>query len=515
MMLLRSILTIGGFTLLSRILGFIRDILVAAILGAGSLADIFFVSFKAPNLFRRLFAEGAFNAAFVPQLSGVLSNKGKLEAEAFVEQILAVLFWFLLIFLIIFEIFMPVVILVFAPGFFDDSEKFNLTVLLTRITFPYLLFISLVSLMSGVLNTFGKFASAAAAPILLNICLIGSLVLLSKYTETPAHALAWGVTFAGMVQFLWLLGNCTKSALDLRLVWPRFTENVKTTLRRFIPAAIGAGVYQLSILIDTIIASFLPTGSVSYLFYADRVNQLPLGVVGVAVGTALLPILSRQIKSGEDDIALTTQNRAIEFALFLTLPAAIALSILSQPIVSVLFQRGAFDLTAAEATSGALAIYAAGLPAFIIVKVLNPAFFARDDTRMPVKIASFSLLTNLILNLIFMGPYQHLGIAAATAISTWGNAIALAFVLKKRGHLTFDQRTRKRIPRALLIAFAMGFLLFTCQLHTNDLFYLESHIKIITLSCIILAGLLFYFLMSFLLGTVDLRDIKRLMIKTT
>ena len=366
MNLIKSTGKFSFFTIISRILGYIRDVLIAIFLGSGPLADVFFVAFKVPNLFRRLFAEGAFNAAFVPQFAGILEREGKIKAKVFAEQALSILFWAMLIFIVFFQIMMPYLITVFAPGFRDNAEQFDLAILLTRITFPYLIFISLASLMSGVLNSLGKFAAAAATPILLNICLISSLIIFSKYTETPAHALAWGVSFAGVLQFVWMVFNCGWAGFWLRLIRPSLTRNVRNMLGRILPVAIGAGVYQASILIDTIIASLLPSGSISFLFFADRVNQLPLGVVGVAVGTALLPLMSRQIRASDFKGALESQNRSVEFSLFLTLPAAVALVILSEPIISVLFERGEFDALSVKATADALAIYAIGLPAYVI-----------------------------------------------------------------------------------------------------------------------------------------------------
>ncbi len=316
MNLFRAIATVSGITMISRCLGFTRDIMIANVLGAGPLADIFFVAFKLPNLFRRLFAEGAFNAAFVPQFSGILQESGRVQARDFAEQALAVLLWSLLIFVILIEIMMPWITFGFAPGFATIPEKFNLAVLLSRITFPYLLFISLVSLMSGLLNSLGKFAAAAATPILLNICLIGAILWLVKFTSTPAHALAFGVVIAGAVQLFWLLFHVGKAGIKLRLLIPRFTPPVRTMLRRIVPAAVGAGVYQISLLVDTVVASLLPTGSISYLFFADRVNQLPMGMIGVAVGTALLPLLSRQLSAGDSAAAIQTQNRAIDITYF-------------------------------------------------------------------------------------------------------------------------------------------------------------------------------------------------------
>ncbi len=458
--LLKSITTVGGFTLISRVLGFLRDILIAGILGAGAGADAFFVAFKLPNLFRRLFAEGAFSMAFVPMYAGRVEDGGKEQAQAFAEAAFSVLFWTLLLFVTVFELAMPLVMYGFAPGFVGVPGKFDLAVTLTRITFPYLMFVSLVSLMAGVLNSLGRFAAAAATPILLNFCLIGAILGLANFTETPSHALAWGVAAAGVVQFIWLYAACAREGIWLRLPRPRLTKDVRRLVRRMLPVALGAGIYQINLVIDTIIASLLPTGSIAYLFYADRVNQLPLGVIGVAVGTALLPLLSRQVRAGEQAAAHHSQNRAIEFVLLLTLPAAAALVVIAEPLIRVLFERGAFGAAETAATAAALGVYAMGLPAYVLVKALAPGFFAREDTATPVKISVFCLVVNLVLNLLLMGPFKHVGIAAATAISSWINAGLLAYVLHGRGHLVIDQRLKSRLPRMVLASAVMGLGLY-------------------------------------------------------
>ncbi len=511
MALLKSIATVGGFTLGSRILGFIRDILVATFLGTGWIADAFFVAFKFPNLFRRLFAEGAFNAAFVPQFAGLLESDGREAAKLFAEQALAVLLWVLLIFIILVQITMPFAMLGFAPGFVDNQAQFDLAVLLTRITFPYLLFISIVSLMAGVLNSLGKFAAAAATPILLNLCLISAITLLARYTPTPGHALAWGVAIAGMVQFVWLLVHCGRQGMWLRLRVPRMTKAVRTMIRRIIPVAIGAGVYQISLWIDTIIASFLPEGSISYLFFADRVNQLPLGVVGVAVGTALLPLLSRQIRSGDEAAAMDSQNRALEFSLFLTLPAAVALMVIAGPIISVLFERGAFDARAADATAGALAIFAVGLPAYVLVKGLAPSYFAREDTVTPVKIAVVALVANVVISLALMGPFKHLGIATALAASSWINAMLLAWVLKRRGHWRPDERFKRRLPRMVVASVVMGAALYGSTIALNDLLQAGIGLRIMAVALLVVGGLAVYGLTALLTGAATKEDLARIL----
>jgi len=511
MSLLRAITTVGGFTMLSRIFGFVRDILVAALLGAGPLADAFFVAFKLPNLFRRLFAEGAFNAAFVPQFAGLLEDDGRARAQVFAEQALAILLWSLLVFTMLVEIAMPVILLGFAPGFADDPEQFNRTVDLTRLTFPYLLFISLVSLMAGVLNSLGKFAAAAATPILLNICLIGAILWLTPFVPSPAHALAWGVCGAGAVQFVWLLVHCVRAGVPLRLRLPKLTDDVKTMLKRIAPVAIGAGVYQISLLIDTVIASLLPSGSISYLFYADRVNQLPMGVVGVAVGTALLPLLSRQVRAGDEAGADNSMNRALEFSLFLGVPAATALIVLAQPIIAVLFQRGEFGPDQAVATAGALAIYAAGIPAYVMVKGLSAGFFAREDTATPVKVGLVAVAVNLVLNLILMKPFLHLGIAAATAAAAWLNVILLAVILYRRGHFRPDERLMSRLKRILLASVIMAAALIYGIRPMGEILSGDELTRAGGLAVLVVLGLVVYGLLALVLRTVSPNHIRRLM----
>ncbi len=508
---LRSTATIGGFTLISRILGFVRDILIAAILGAGPVADAFFVAFKLPNLFRRLFAEGAFSAAFVPLFSGILESEGREEARAFAAQALAVLFWALLAFVAVIEMAMPLVMIGFAPGFVADPAKFELAVLLTRITFPYLLFISLVSLMAGVLNSLGRFWAAAATPIVLNLCLIGALLGLARVLETPAHALAWGVAGAGLAQFAWLLAHLRRAGMRLGFRRPRLTPKVRLLVRRIIPVAVGAGIYQINLLIDTIIASFLPAGSISYLFYADRVNQLPLGVVGVAVGTALLPMLSRQVEGANPAAAADSQNRALEFSFLLTLPAAAALMVIAEPVIGVLFERGQFALPQVQATAAALAVYATGLPAYVLVKTLTPGFFARQDTATPVKVAAVCMATNLILNLLLMGPLLHVGIALATSLSAWLNAGLLAWILWRRGFLVPDRRLRHRLPRMVAASAGMAALLLAATWALEGAWSGPEGLRIGALAILVAGGFVSYGLLVQLTGAGAYGEIRRLL----
>jgi putative peptidoglycan lipid II flippase len=508
MSLFRSAATVGSYTLLSRIFGFVRDILTAALLGAGPAADAFFVAQRLPNLFRSLFAEGAFNAAFVPLFAGTMAERGPAEARLFAEDALAVLLAALLAFVLIGEISMPAVMAVVAPGFRADPGKFALVVGLTRITFPYLLFIALVALQGGILNSVERFAAAAATPILLNLFLIAALLLTPRFGWRDGRALAWAISLAGLAQFLWLMGSCARAGLALRLPVPRLTPGVRRTLRMMAPGVFGAGVTQLNLLISTALASLLPGGSVSYLYYADRLNQLPLGVVGIAVGTAILPSLSRQVRLGNFAEAAATQNRGIELALFLTLPAAAALAILAEPILATLFERGAFGAEATAATAAALAAYAAGLPAFVLVKVLAPAFFARHDTATPVKIAVAAVAVNLALTLVLMRILAHVGIALATSAAGWVNALLLLALLVGRGDFSFDRRARRNLPRIAAAALGMGAVLFLLRDALAAPLAGPLMMRLLALAGLVAAGLVVFTLLAVALGIVDWRELK-------
>lgn len=456
MALLRSIATVSGFTMLSRVTGFARDILIANYLGAGLVADAFFVAFKFPNLFRRFFGEGAVAAAFVPLFSTTLEKEGAAEARLFAERAFAVMGLALGLLVAVMMIAMPWAMLAFAPGFAEVPGKQELAVELSRITFPYLLFISLCALLSGLLNALGKFAAAAATPILLNLALMASLVGFASVAETPGHALAWGVATAGVVQFVWLMVAARKAGMPVSLRRPTLSPRVRTLIRRVIPVAFGAGIYQISLLIDTILASLLSQGAVSWLYYADRVNQLPLGVVGTAIGIALLPLLSRQLAAGQTADALQSQNRAVEFTLLLTLPSMAGLIALAEPIATVLFQRGAFTAADAQATAAALAAFSVGLPGYVLVKVLSPGFFAREDTKTPVYVASAALGASIILNIILMQFFGHVGIAMGTATGALLNGGTLWILLRRRGYFHTDARLRRRAPRIALAALVMA-----------------------------------------------------------
>ncbi|HDL16512.1 MAG TPA: murein biosynthesis integral membrane protein MurJ, partial [Rhizobiales bacterium] len=387
MKLYRSFATVGAMTMVSRVLGFVRDIFIASVLGTGMVADAFFVAFRFPNLFRRLFAEGAFNSAFVPLFSKKVEGDGARAARQFANEALSGLVAVLLLVTAIAEISMPWLMYAIAPGFTGNPEKFDLAVLLTRIAFPYLLFVSVVALFSGMLNALHRFAVAAFAPVLLNVVLISVMAGVSwaGFGNTPeaGEALAWGVALGGVAQLLVLVFWARRAGIGLRLQRPRMTPGVRRLVTLGIPGVIAGGITQVNLLIGTIIAS-MQDSAVSWLYYADRIYQLPLGLVGIAIGVVLLPDLSRKLRASDGDGALHSQNRSLELSLLLTLPAAVALMVMPYPIIQVLFERGAFSEADTVATATALAAFAAGLPAFVLVKVFSPGFFAREDTRTPM-----------------------------------------------------------------------------------------------------------------------------------
>ncbi len=452
MALLRHFATVGGGTVVSRVLGFARDVLTAAALGTGPVADAFFVAFRLPNLFRRIFAEGAFNAAFVPLFAKALEGEGARQARRFAEEALSGLLFALLILTAIAEIAMPLVLMILAPGFIGDTEKFDLSVTLTRIAFPYLVFISLVALLSGVLNALGRFAVAAFAPALLNAVMIGALVIIVAFgleeTARAGHVLAWGVFVAGVVQLVVLVIAARRAGMGLSLRRPRMTPGIRRLVSLGIPGVVAGSITQINIVIGTMIAS-LQAGAVSYLYYADRLYQLPLGTIGIAIGVVLLPELARRLRAGDGEGVANAQNRALEFALSLTIPAAVALLVVPEPIIRGLFERGAFGPEATAATAAALAGFAFGLPAFVLAKVLQPAFFAREDTKTPMWYAAASVAANVALSLALFPFIGHVGIAIASSVAGWLNAGLLAQRLWRHGHLEIDARLKRRTLLAL------------------------------------------------------------------
>ncbi len=504
--LIGSVATVGSFTMMSRVLGFLRDMMMAALLGAGPLADAFLVAFKLPNFLRRLFAEGAFNAGFVPLFARTLEGEGETVARDFAARAQAVLIAVLLPLVVLAIIFMPWIIRLIAPGYEIGSERYEGAVSLSRITFCYILFISLVALYSGILNSLNQFAVPAAAPVILNICLIAGLLLSYVWLNAPAQALAWSVAVAGLAQFLWVALAVRRQGMGLVLRRPTLSPDIKRLFALILPGVFGAGVAQISLFADVIFASFLAEGAVAYLYYADRVGQLPLGVIGVAVGTALLPLMSRQLRAGETAAALHSQNRGIELALLLTIPAAIGIALLSLPIVVVLFERGAFGEAQSLATSAALTAYALGLPAYVLIKVLAPGFFAREDTKTPVKIAVICLLANIAFVLLLIGPLKHVGIALATVLSSWLNAMFLGLFLQRRNLFKPDARLKHRLPRILLAGLAMALVIWTVFPLT------EAYLPLaISLALSILIGAASFFLVAHRVKGFEISEVKRML----
>jgi len=518
--LFRAVTTVGGYTLLSRISGFVRDVVQATYIGAGATADAFVIAFSFPNLFRSLFAEGAFSAAFVPIFSQILEREGQAKAKQFADDAFAVLGTVLLVFSILMIIAMPVVILFMAPGYADQPEQMAEITALARIAFPYLLFVSLTSLQAGVLNAMNRFAAAAAAPILLNFTLIAALLAgvgASEREEERAVFLAWGVFAAGILQFIWLAMDCRRIGMRFKLVKPNLTPEVKMLMMRMLPVAFGAGVYQFNVVINRSIASLIEEGAVSWLYYADRINLLPVGVIGVAVGVALLPLLTRQIQTGHEEAALANQNRAIEISLLLTIPAAAGIAVLAGPITATLFERGVFTASDREAVAAALFAFSLGLPAYVLNKVLTPGFFGRHDTKTPVKASAFALGINIVLNLALMDKYGHVGIALGTAISAWVNIGILAFILHRRGHLKPDARLIRRLPRTVLAAALMIAVLLAAiaavttylgpVFGTPEAAAGSQMLRTLTLAGVIGAGGLTFCIAALLLGAAQKSDL--------
>ena len=463
MSLFKSVATFGGFTLLSRVTGFFRDMVLANFLGAGKVADAFFVAFKLPNLFRSLFAEGAFTSAFVPMLSAKMVSDGQQKAMHFASQSISVLAFFLLIFTLLMEFFMPELILLLAPGFRSDPEKIQMAAQLSRITFPFLLFISIVSFQSGILNSLNKFAAPAATPIILNFMMIISAFVFTPFAPTPAHGIAFGVSVAGVLEILWLMFFLKKCGVSLRPQWNVWTlvhtNDIKTLFKRIAPGVLGAGVYQINMMVDTIIVSLVGTGAISWLYYANRLQQLPLGVIGAAISVALLPVLSKNIKENNLDEANRLQERAVEYGALLSIPAAVALIVLAEPMVNILFQHGKFGSLETKMTAQAIIAYSIGLPVYVLVKALTPNFFARGDTRTPVKYSIVVLLSNLVFSLLLMKPFGHVGIAAATSLSAFVSFYQYVRGLKKRGFWCFSRELSFFVAKVVLCSLVMGAVL--------------------------------------------------------
>ncbi|MCL6705728.1 murein biosynthesis integral membrane protein MurJ [Pseudomonas sp. R2.Fl] len=514
MSLVRKFATVGGATLGSRIFGFARETLMAAALGTGPMADVFYAAFRFPNLFRRLFAEGAFNAAFVPLFSKEIEANGMEGAKRFSEEVFGVLFSVLLLITILMEFSMPLLVRwIIAPGFADDAEKFSLTVRMATVMFPYLMCMSLTAMMSGMLNSLHHFFAAAIAPVFLNVVMIGALfyaIYTGAEPATTAWYLSWSVLAAGVLQLAVVYLGVRHAGMNIGFRWPRITPNVKRLLILAVPAAVTGGITQINQIIGQAIASG-KEGAIAALQYADRIYQLPLGVVGVAVGVVLLPELSRALKGGHNVEAANLQNRSIEFVLFMTLPAAAALWVLSDEIIRVLYERGAFSEENTAVVASVLAIYGVGLPGFVLIKALQPGFFAREDTKTPMRLTGISVVVNSALAISLFPLLAERGIAAAEAAAGWINTVLLFTTLLRRGDLKWEWPLVGRTARlAVATAVMAGVLVYLSDRWAVWLGPASSLFnQVSALGALIAIAMVVYFGVAFAIGGASLGMIRR------
>ncbi len=506
MNLLSSASIFSIFTLISRILGYLRDILIAIFLGTSIFADAFFVAFRLPNTFRRLFAEGTFNAAFIPSYTSA-KLKDKKTGKKFADEVLTIILLILLLTVTLAEIFTPYLVYIIAPGFITDDIKFNLAVELTRITFPFLLFVSLSSFFSGILNSFNKFAAAAAAPIILNVILIISILISYINNFNIAKQLSYGVTIAGIIQLIFLI------YATLSLYKPSFKYNFKITnkvkffFKKLLPSIFSSGVTQINILVGTIIASF-QSGAVSYLYYADRVYQINLAIAGIAVGTVSLPVLSKAFKLKNYSKVINIQNKSIQLSLLLSIPASLGLIIASKEIVNGLFGYGSFTQKDVQMTSYALVFFGYGIIAFALVKIFSNFFFARDNTKTPFYISSFIVSLNVIISVSLFQKIGFLIIPIATSISTWIGVLIFLYILKKRNYLILKYELLKNAIKIILSSIIMALVLvFLLEKFSDNLAYSYNYKSIYLIIIVSFVGIV-YLLSCYLLGLLKMRNYK-------
>ena len=515
MSLYRSFFSVGGMTLLSRLLGFVRDMLMAMVLGAGPAADAFFAAFRFPNLFRRLFAEGAFNTAFVPLFASALEQEGNETARDLAARILAWLLAAVLVVTLVFELFMEQILVPFVPGFLGDPEKYQLTVFLTRIMFPYLACMSLMAAYAAMLNSLGRYFAGAFAPVLLNIVNIAALVpLFLMAVKDPADAAFWvaiAMLLGGVAQLALVWWAIRRANFLPRFVFPKPDADIKRFWALAVPAILTGGITQINIFVGTIIASGA-AGAIAILSYADRLYQLPLGIIGIAIGTVLLPELSRHLGAGRDDEARNVQGEALILAMYLSVPSAVALAVIAEPVVRALFERGQFGPEATVATASTLVAFAFGLPAFVLVKVLQPAFFARKDTRTPSINAAITAAANIILSLLLFPSMVQVGIALATTLSAWLGALLLGFILLRRGQLHLPRIDLRRHLMVVLSSAIMGAVLFGLAVLLAPWLVpgagLLRHVA--ALMVLVIVGAAAYFLAAHLTGAQNLRELARM-----
>ena len=506
MNLIKSTGTFSFFTLVSRVLGYIRDILIAIFLGVGPLADAFFVAFRIPNTFRRLFSEGTFNAAFVPSYATELSQ-GEEQSNEFANNVFNLLILGLFFIIIVIEIFMPMFVFLIAPGFDADNQKMELAINLTRITFPFLFFISLASFFSAILNSHNRFAVAAAAPIILNIMLIGVLFFGKFLNDKLVYYLSYAVTFSGFIQLIFLYVFVKKfysPKLNFKI---KKNKKIKIFFKKLLPSIFSSGVTQINILVGTIIASF-QASAVSYLYYADRIYQINLAIAGIAIGTVILPKLSSYIQDENNDQIIIIQNKALELSLFLSIPAAIALLIASEQIVSALFGYGTFNEDGVKNSAKALFYFSLGLPAFSLIKVFSSFFFARHNTKTPFYISLASVLLNILISIFYFKSLGFIIIPIATTISSWFNSIVLFIFLKKNSFFNFNFLFITRFLRIMVAATIMG-LFFNLLINFFEIkLAYDQSLKLYYLIVVVLSGLISYLLIAIFIKAFKISDIK-------
>ena len=506
MNLLKSTGTFGFYTIISRLLGYLRDILIAIFLGTSLLADAFFVAFRIPNTFRRLFSEGSFNAAFIPSYSSEIL-KGKKQSNQFANEIFNLLFLGLLFLTIVIQIFMPAFVSIIAPGFVSDFEKMEIAINLTRITFPFLFFICLASFFAAILNSHNKFAVASAAPIILNIVLILVLLFSKSLGHQLVYYLSYGVSVAGILQLLFLYKYVSKYYLLKFNFSLRLSSKVKFFFKKLLPSIFSSGVTQINILIGTIIASF-QASAVSYLYYADRIYQINLAIAGIAIGVVVLPQLSKHIQSGKINKIKLIQNKALELSLFLSIPATIALIIGSEQIISALFGYGYFDETSVNNSSLALYYFALGLPAFAFIKVFSSFFFANHDTKTPFYISLISVLLNIFISLYYFNEVGFIIIPIATSISSWFNSILLFLFLKNLNLFSFNKIFFINFIKIIISSIIMGLLFNFLLIFFQDELVFDNNIKSLYLILSVILALLFYLFICYFIKAFKMSDIK-------
>ncbi|MBR1545068.1 MAG: murein biosynthesis integral membrane protein MurJ [Alphaproteobacteria bacterium] len=508
--LFKNTVVVGIITLISRISGLFRDFFVAKYLGAGRLSDCFLVAFKIPNLFRSIFAEGAFNSAFVPIFSGVLYEKSEDKAKLFCKNLFAFLFYILLVFTLIAEIFMPFVINIFAPGFNDNPEKFELAVSLAHITFPFLFCIALTSFFGSILNTLGNFKPYALTPIILNLSMIFSLVFFANVFPSVAHTVSWGVAFSGILQLVILWWIAKKYGFGIISFKPKFTPEIGLFFRKIIPGILGAGIYHLNVMIGSIFASET-NGAVSWIYYADRLNQLPLGVIGVALATVLLPSLSKEIRKHNLNKTKAIFNDSMKFASLLVIPSALGIISLSYPMIQIFFERGEFKVSDTLATSNILQILCLSLPALVYTKLFSNVFYARNDTKTPMFVAGISLIFNVFFTIYLNRFIGYSGVVIAITISNWINCILLYLISYKNGFMVMYLHVIRDILKITLISILMALIVrFGVWGLMADISVYSLPLRIFALTLLIFIGALFFISGAIITKAISISELKKI-----